>query len=1061
MAVRKIEQKTDIPNLGTHYYPAIDSDTESQGYWKVEGANQIVETYLKKKDYLETDHNVARIPLGSGVNGPAFLTKSGTVLKFTPNSNEAASSLIIGLLGRKLKSQARVFKVYQIEEPSRTFWIIEKEYVTPIDDYLEDEGVEYDREIQTAIYYAIRKKFKTYEQFKKWMFGRVKDEIEKKTLEKLFRKKEKFMRSVYDFYRIILEDEKLSKENLDFQDIHMGNVGTRGHRLLCFDCVHQSGYSLRKGGKVGKIKSEKKIRGKKRLEHIKEKTKTQAKKMGLMTLNRKEIAKTLADSHNINADIIEQWMVKHNVPLGRSIILQDAKYKDEFISDITNDKYGMTKAIVENLEKGGHVSEVKKDNLFRLWSGENEEDIIFYPDDDKEAISIAKRVHPNISEEKLKELFEEYVSVKMEEQFFEEGGKIYDANDDEEGGDDNDDDGKTRRGGFLYEVIKAGANEDFSDRVMTAKNLKELKQRIIEKYGTTEGVSVARRSKTTGAFYSVNLEDGGMTEGNVFSILTEDEKALLEEIIAGNKTFYTDPETDALYMKLLDYYKNEMPYGIAKGRTGDPDLWLIERIEQENHESRKFTKGGKSVKGIDPSARPPKKWYEKMKREIKSNNPSYTKRQVSETIGDIWYHKLSHAKRKEIREREGKHYVRSRKEEGGIARGGTTNDWQFEAKISNVDLLYESEWLKDKLPKGAVVDNVSASDFKVEYENRPNVHKSGLEISFPEIKKISGVINVEYYESENENAQKQEKEIEFDTDKLSEFIHKNPSILERQYGKEKDKWGYVTVLNKGCIATSPQSLHIHFEDKTIEVNFVNPEAMGEWEYYNHGGVTNNSKMDIYYIKGDRVVTNISTSEQGAEEALKQHNQYLAKELGEGHIFHANVPQSEYEANEIRISNWQEWEPKYRINGANRAFQKGDKIDLQNSYEDYKNQKLAAAGFDVVKLSDKQKDLILEPSESPETYYQDGEISPKQAFVVWKKNLKGHGLSDSDIQKATAMHFEKEAGGFTQKSTENNGSERKNKKTKKEIMEMLKTEKVSQVAKRLGMSVSEINEILRG
>lgn len=32
------------------------------------------------------------------------------------------------------------------------------------------------------------------------------------------------------------------------------------------------------------------------------------------------------------------------------------------------------------------------------------------------------------------------------------------------------------------------------------------------------------------------------------------------------------------YFKLLDYYANEMPYGTAKCRTGEPDVWILNRI---------------------------------------------------------------------------------------------------------------------------------------------------------------------------------------------------------------------------------------------------------------------------------------------------------------------------------------------------------------------------------------------------------------------------------------------------------------------------------------------------
>ena len=36
-------------------------------------------------------------------------------------------------------------------------------------------------------------------------------------------------------------------------------------------------------------------------------------------------------------------------------------------------------------------------------------------------------------------------------------------------------------------------------------------------------------------------------------------------------------ETSA-YKKLLDYYADEMPYGIAKCRTGEPDSWILDKL---------------------------------------------------------------------------------------------------------------------------------------------------------------------------------------------------------------------------------------------------------------------------------------------------------------------------------------------------------------------------------------------------------------------------------------------------------------------------------------------------
>jgi len=56
------------------------------------------------------------------------------------------------------------------------------------------------------------------------------------------------------------------------------------------------------------------------------------------------------------------------------------------------------------------------------------------------------------------------------------------------------------------------------------------------------------------------------------------------------------------------------------------------------------------------SKQPPKKWWNKMKKEIKKENPDYSDDQVDATIGDIWYNNLDDTKRSEIRGRENKTY---------------------------------------------------------------------------------------------------------------------------------------------------------------------------------------------------------------------------------------------------------------------------------------------------------------------------------------------------------------------------------------------------------------------
>ena len=37
----------------------------------------------------------------------------------------------------------------------------------------------------------------------------------------------------------------------------------------------------------------------------------------------------------------------------------------------------------------------------------------------------------------------------------------------------------------------------------------------------------------------------------------------------------------AYYDKLFDFYMPEMPYGVAKARTGDPDQWILNQLEED------------------------------------------------------------------------------------------------------------------------------------------------------------------------------------------------------------------------------------------------------------------------------------------------------------------------------------------------------------------------------------------------------------------------------------------------------------------------------------------------
>jgi hypothetical protein len=68
---------------------------------------------------------------------------------------------------------------------------------------------------------------------------------------------------------------------------------------------------------------------------------------------------------------------------------------------------------------------------------------------------------------------------------------------------------KYGRGGFIYEVQKKGSpSNDMRETMFTAKNLTELKNKIIEKYGTSEGFIVRRRTEQ-GYYVPVKFEQGG------------------------------------------------------------------------------------------------------------------------------------------------------------------------------------------------------------------------------------------------------------------------------------------------------------------------------------------------------------------------------------------------------------------------------------------------------------------------------------------------------------------------------------------------------------------------
>ena len=62
--------------------------------------------------------------------------------------------------------------------------------------------------------------------------------------------------------------------------------------------------------------------------------------------------------------------------------------------------------------------------------------------------------------------------------------------------------------------------------------------------------------------------------------LTVQEQKELDQVVDGELELVRDLY-EGLYLKLYTHYVNEMPYGTAKGRDGDPDEWILTEIQYQ------------------------------------------------------------------------------------------------------------------------------------------------------------------------------------------------------------------------------------------------------------------------------------------------------------------------------------------------------------------------------------------------------------------------------------------------------------------------------------------------
>lgn len=69
------------------------------------------------------------------------------------------------------------------------------------------------------------------------------------------------------------------------------------------------------------------------------------------------------------------------------------------------------------------------------------------------------------------------------------------------------------------------------------------------------------------------------------------------------------------------------------------------------------------------------------------------------------------------------------------------------------------------------------------------------------------------------------------------------------------------------------------------------------------------------------------------------------------------------------------------------------------YEKYRKDSITALGFDPEKLTEGQKEILLQPDEAPENYMCDGEVSQSQAKTMWTNRMRREGFTEAEIKKA--------------------------------------------------------------
>ena len=73
------------------------------------------------------------------------------------------------------------------------------------------------------------------------------------------------------------------------------------------------------------------------------------------------------------------------------------------------------------------------------------------------------------------------------------------------------------------------------------------------------------------------------------------------------------------------------------------------------------------------------------------------------------------------------------------------------------------------------------------------------------------------------------------------------------------------------------------------------------------------------------------------------------------------------------------------------------------FQKYADEQIKALGFDPKKLTEAQRNILLQPSDAPENYHHDGEVTPQVASKIWQQKMIDAGFTRAEVLKAKSKY----------------------------------------------------------